>query len=422
MSFVKSMRGGVSALGLGLIAGLGMAVGAVAFAPAAVAQNAPKVSKEFGVPATDAQKALGAKDFATASAKIDAASPHAKSAYEKLMLERLRFALAVGKNDKVAMIKSTEALNTMGIPAEELKQNKARLAGWYLDTGNKAKATQLTKEYVDQYGGTADQYAYLASSALGAKNWQEAISYGQKAMDAKRKAGAKPDEKWHNIVMKAYFESKNMDGYYAALEKAAADYPNRPEYWRDLLMRATREPKFNRTASMLDIYRAMAAADVPLKNEEKKEMAELALSRGMNAEGLAVMQALVDSGAVGGANDPAADRNKRMLDTLKKSTAADKAGGLDKEANDPSAKGETLAAIGEAWIGQGDAAKAVDVIQKGIAKGGMDDNTLAIAKLHLGYAQYKAGQKDAARKTWGEVKSDNGAEVLARTWISISRS
>jgi hypothetical protein len=73
-------------------------------------------------------------------------------------------------------------------------------------------------------------------------------------------------------------------------------------------------------------------------------------------------------------------------------------------------------------MGLGQHAKAIELIQKGIAKGGMDEGQLGLAKLRLGIAQFKAGQADAARKTWGEVKADNGSGALARTWTTISRS
>ena len=42
-------------------------------------------------------------------------------------------------------------------------------------------------------------------------------------------------------------------------------------------------------------------------------------------------------------------------------------------------------------------------------------------RLHLGIAQYRAGQKDAAQATWAEVKSDNGAGMLAKNWTIISK-
>lgn len=76
---------------------------------------------------------------------------------------------------------------------------------------------------------------------------------------------------------------------------------------------------------------------------------------------------------------------------------------------------------GEGYMTTGDTAKAIDLITKGLAKGGMDEGQVALAKLRLGIAQFRAGKKDDARKTWADVKGDNGAAVLAKNWISISK-
>jgi hypothetical protein len=37
-------------------------------------------------------------------------------------------------------------------------------------------------------------------------------------------------------------------------------------------------------------------------------------------------------------------------------------------------------------------------------------------------AQHRSGQKDAARTTWAEIKADNGAAMLARSWTLISKT
>ena len=78
--------------------------------------------------------------------------------------------------------------------------------------------------------------------------------------------------------------------------------------------------------------------------------------------------------------------------------------------------------VGENYYTAGDYKKAVELIEKGIAKGQLEPGAHAYAQLHLGMAQYKAGQKDAARKTWAEVKADNGAGWLARAWTAISKA
>jgi predicted negative regulator of RcsB-dependent stress response len=70
----------------------------------------------------------------------------------------------------------------------------------------------------------------------------------------------------------------------------------------------------------------------------------------------------------------------------------------------------------------GDYAKAVELLQKGLEKGQLEPGAEELIKLRLGIAQFKAGHKDAARKTWSEIKGDNGSAWLARVWTAISKT
>jgi predicted negative regulator of RcsB-dependent stress response len=70
----------------------------------------------------------------------------------------------------------------------------------------------------------------------------------------------------------------------------------------------------------------------------------------------------------------------------------------------------------------GDYAKAVELLQKGLEKGSLEPGTAELVKLRLGIAQFKAGNEEAARKTWSEVKGDNGSAWLAKVWTAISKA
>ncbi|MDZ4760737.1 MAG: hypothetical protein SGJ21_06665 [Alphaproteobacteria bacterium] len=421
-SFGKTLRSGVPALGLGLISAFGLAAATGLAAPAAYAQKQIKSSQEFAKPMGEAQVLIGAGKYAEALAKIDQAAPHAKAATEKLGVEQFRTAVYANTRNNAKLIQSLEAQLALGVDDNTKKRHRATIAGTYSVLGQDAKAVQLTKAYVNDYGGTADQYAYLASSSLKAKSYDEAIAYGQKAIDQGRKEGKKPSEKWHSIVMKAQFDKGDIPAYYTSLERAAAEYP-KEIYWRALIERAAKEPKYSRTATQLDVFRAMVAAGVKLKTEEQMAMAEAALSRGLPSEAEKVFEPLFKTGAVGGADDKNAARNNGLYTRAKADAKADAGGGLaDSEKSAATAtSGQVFVETGEAYMGLGDHAKAVELINKGIAKGGMDEGQLALAKLRLGIAQFKAGQKDDARKTWAEVKADNGAAVLAKNWTGISK-
>lgn len=421
-SFGKAIRNRLPAIGLGLVSAFGIvATTAVVATPSAYAQA--KASREFGEPFTQARDAITAKNYSAALPLLDKAEPHAADNAQKLAVEQLRTAVYAGTNDRRKLRASLEKqLSIGGLPASSIKSHKATIMGLYAEEGNDAKALQLTKDYVNEYGGSAQQLAYLASSSLKAGDRAGAIRYGNQAIEKARAEGSAPKEQLFNIVMKAYYDSEDLNGYYKVLEQAAMVYP-KDTYWKALIARAEKAPKFDRQAMTHDIYRAMQAANVSLTSNEKLIMAEQAFTRGMAVEAESIIKPMFDSGEAGGGEDKNAGRNKRLYDNIVEAANADRAGGLDDSLAEAEAAstGVIYTAIGEAFIGLGEYGKAADLIQKGIDKGGLEPGELALAKLHKGIAQFKAGNASAARTTWEEVDAENGAEELAHNWVLISR-
>jgi len=73
--------------------------------------------------------------------------------------------------------------------------------------------------------------------------------------------------------------------------------------------------------------------------------------------------------------------------------------------------------IGMAYTGLGQYDKGIALIQQGIAKGGhkhVDD-----ARLHLGIAYVRAGNRAKANEAFRSVKGTDGAADLARLWTRV---
>ncbi len=421
-TFGKAIRNRLPAIGLGLVSAFGIvATTAVVATPSAYAQA--KASREFAEPFTQAREMITAKNFSGALPLLEKAAPHAADNAQKLAVEQLRTAVYAGTNNVPKLITSLESqLSIGGVPSSMVKSHKESIMGLYAQVGNDSKALSLTKEFVNQYGGTSQQFAYLASSSLKAGDRSGAVRYGTQAIEKARAEGKAPREQLYNIVMKAHYDSEDLDSYYKVLEQAAMVYP-KETYWKALIIRAEKAPSFDRQAMTHDIYRAMEAAGVSLTTTEKLSMAEQAFTRGMAVEAESVLKPMFESGEVGGAEDQNKTRNQRLYDGIKEGADADRAGGLDASLAEAEAAstGVIYTAIGEAYIGLGDYDKAADLIQQGIDKGGLKPDELAMAQLHKGIAQFKAGNASAARTTWGEVDAQNGAEELAHNWTLISR-
>jgi hypothetical protein len=397
-------------------------VAVAAPAPLAFAQNGQaqaQVSRDVVQPLNEARAALTAKDWATSKTKLDAASAKAKTPVDKAQIERLRLYMASEMKDGNAQVASINMLMASGqLTPDEVKQYKGALAKAHLDAGNQPASLAAYRAFIDEYGGTPEQLISLANDYSKLNDHVASVTYANKAIDAHKAAGTKAPEPWFRLLANGYRAQKQMDQYYATREATLAAYPSSQyteAYWRELIARAQEEPNFGRPAT-LDMYRALQATGVKLNPQEKAAASFEALEfRGLPGETVAWLEEGVASGEITSA------REKENLATAKEQMKADKAG-LAKETEDLLKKGDgsSLGKIGEAHLSYGDNAKAIEVLQAALTKGISDPNEAAIVRLHLGIAQYRAGQKDAARATWAEVKSDNGAGMLAKNWTIIS--
>lgn len=401
---------GATAIAAVMVAMVAAAPLAIAPAHAQNGQAQVQLTKQMVAPMNEARNAMMAKDWATAKTKLDAAAAQAKTPADKAQLERLRLYMASETKDGAAQVASINSLLASGtLTPDEVKQYKGALAKAHLDDGNQPASLAAYKAYIDEYGGTPDQLISIANDYMKANDAATAATYADKAINAQR-ANGKVLESWYKLNLRALNALGQMDKYYALLETLVAEYPNEA-YWRDMIARVQKEPKYG-IATRLDLFRTLDAAGVKLTSQEVSLAGDEALKRGLPNEALKFLE---PAGVT-------SEFDTKNLASAKSLAASDKAG-LAKETAEILKKGDAaaIASIGEAHLSYGDNAKAIEVLQAALAKGISDADEAALVKLHLGIAQFRSGDEDAARATWAEVKSDNGATVLAHNWILISK-
>jgi hypothetical protein len=414
-SFGKTMRNSLPALGLGLVSAFSVMGVAAITAPAAMAQSKP--TEAFVTAYSEAKSLIGKGQFAQALPKIDAAGAAANANDQKAAVAGMRVLAYNGTNNYAKLIDAIAAHRALGGNDKNYDQ---MLLNAYDKSKQTAKAIEMAKKLIAD--GKADHkiYGFVASKSLESKDYAGALSYGQKAID---QAGGKAPKDYFNILLKANLDQKKMDAYYATLEKAAAIH-NDPIYWKPLIEATRKQAKFKESVYGVDLYRAFDAAKVQLTKSERATWGESAMSRGVPIEAEKVLAPLVASGDFGGEGDPKGARNKELYAKVQADAKADKAGGLAKDETDAGTKatGATYITVGESYLANGDTAKAISVMQTGLTKGAMEPGDTDYAKLRLGIAQLKAGKKEDARKTWAEVKADNGAAWLAKVYIALSKT
>jgi alkanesulfonate monooxygenase SsuD/methylene tetrahydromethanopterin reductase-like flavin-dependent oxidoreductase (luciferase family) len=114
--------------------------------------------------------------------------------------------------------------------------------------------------------------------------------------------------------------------------------------------------------------------------------------------------------ATDGAKRLLALATQRASDAPKALQEAEAAAAADKDGN-------ALVRIGLGYSGLGQHDKAATLIQQGIAKGGL--KRPEDAKLYLGIAQFRAGQKQRAAQTFRTVGGTDGTADLGRLWARV---
>lgn len=169
----------------------------------------------------------------------------------------------------------------------------------------------------------------------------------------------------------------------------------------------------------LDVMRAKRAAGFELSQVEQIRLAEMAFDRGCAIEAEAVLAPLAAAGKYGGHQGA---RDAAILSVVTLSAEAARAGDVSKSERWAARQrtGAVFIATGEAQFATGDYERALDLIQKGIAKGGLEPEDAAFAQLQLGIAQYGAGDVSDAKATWTAIRSDSGAQEIAQAWMVIA--
>ena len=373
---------------------------------------------EVGRPLQAAQDLIKAGRYKEALAKVrDADAVGGKTAGESLLVERMRIAAASGAGDVETAAKAFEAISASGkVAAADKSRMIESIAGGYYRARDYSRALQWYQRYFREGGTSAANRTLMIQTQYLSGDFAGAAKELMAEIQAAEKGGATPAEDRINLLMNAAVRQKDIGGETFALERLVSYYPKK-EYWVALLNRMQRKPTFSDRLA-LDTYRLSLATGSMTAGNDYSEMAQLALQAGSPAEARQVVDKGFAAGALG--TGPEAERHKRLRDLVVKRLAEAKKTQADDERQAAAAKdGTELLAVGMNVAFSGDKARAVQLMQQGIAKGGL--KRLEDAKLHLAIVQLMAGETAQAQGTLKTVAGADGTADLARLWMLYAR-
>ena len=389
------------------------AAGLVAATPAFAAEGKQTNSAKLGKPLKEAHDDLNAKKYSDAITKLrEAEGIPGKTPYDQhLINDMLGFAYARIQNYAEAAKAWEAELDDGFTPQSEVPTRVRQLAEANYQIKNYDKAIDFGNRAVK--GGFADEeLKTLVGQAYYLKgDWKNTLRFEEGLVEEKIKNGQTPKSESLQLMLSACVKLNDSACETRALEKIVTYYP-KPDYWYQLLFTMRQQTSGNE-ANLLQTYRLMSEVDVLRSPEDYSEMAQLALEQGSPGEAQHILEKGIAKGVF---TDPRAKaKNQRLLESAKKAAATDQASlqRIEKEA-DAAPTGAKNVGLGLAYLGYGQYDKAAEAISKGIAKGGLRNESEA--RLLLGIAQLKAGHKEDATKSFHAVKGDPSLERLANLW------
>ena len=383
-----------------------------------VALSAPayadSVRAEVGRPLQQASELLKAGKGKEALAKVrEAEGVSGLTPAEQLTVNRMKAAAAQRAGETPAAIAALEAIYPR-VSGTEQNQVAEQLASAHAQAKNNAAAADWLKK------ATANGYSSATTKQLGAYLQGASGDYNAIAKDtaaavaAAEEAGRKPAEDDLLRLADAYLRTGNNAGNIATLEKLVTFYPKK-DYVNAYLGRLQRKPGFSERFT-LDVMRLKLSQGLITKAEDYFEMAQLSLQADQPSEAKAIMEKGYAAKVLGVGAE--ADRHKRLMELADKKIAEggkSLLGGLDEA--QAAKDGNQLAKIAIGLIGLNNLERGIPMLEKAIAMGGLkrpDD-----AKLRLGLAQIKSGNKAKGTQTLKGVGGKEGAAEIARLWMQV---
>jgi Tfp pilus assembly protein PilF len=382
----------------------------------APAPKGPSVSKNLLKPLAGAQEAAKKEQFAECISQLKALDGQpTNTPYDNYVINDILGFCALRANDNALAISAWAKVvdSEFADPARSASLRKGLL-----------QLSYQAKDYVGAvvYGqrlidlGTADEAVYLLTiqSLYLQNDFKASEKLAAAYVASMEAAGQSPPDMALQLYASACIKQDDDPCTLRALEKQARYFPKK-ETWPNLTLLMFRTGGDTNTLNVFRLSREMGGM---IRGEEYTEMAQLALEKGLPGEA----QSVIEEGKAKNifTNKSNLDLATRLLGTAKAQAAADKPTLLaqDKEAAGRK-NGEVDARIALAFLGYGDFERSVVAYERGLAKGNVRNPEEA--RLNLGIAQLKAGNKEAAAATFAAVKGDETLQRIARLWALQTR-
>ncbi len=374
---------------------------------AAMAQG---VRPDVGKPLQQASEYLKAGKAKEALAKVrEADAVGGKNPAEQLMIDRMKGAAAQRAGDNATAITAFESAMASGrLSGAEQAQVAESLAFAYSQQKNWPKTTEWANRARAAGGNSASLNQLIAYVQSQSGDYSQIFKDAQAQVAAADQAGRRPGEDDLLRLADAAKRLNNNGAFSSALERLVLNYPKR-DYWNAHLAALQRKPGFADRLG-LDVMRLKLANGLITKTDDFMEMTQLALQAGFPVEAKSIVDKGYAAGALGTGEQAA--RHQRLKDLVLKQQA-ESAAGIAQAATEAARmkEGNDLVKVGTVYASMGQSDKAVELIEKGIAKGSLKRPDDAKLRLALALAQAPKTRAKGLQMLRAVTGADGTADV-----------
>ena len=372
--------------------------------------SAQGVRPEVGKPLQQASELLKGGKAKEALAKArEADAVGGKNPTEQLMIDRMKGAAAQRTGDNGTAIAAFESAMASGrLSGGEQAQVAESLAFAYSQQKNWAKTTEWANRARAAGGNSASLNQLIAYVQSQSGDYNQILRDSQAQVNAAEAAGRRPGEDDLLRMADAARRVNNNAAYSHALNSLVLNYAKK-DYWSAHLASLQRKPGFADRLS-LDVMRLKLANGLITKTDDFMEMTQLALQAGFPVEAKSIVDKGYAAGALGTGEQAA--RHQRLKDLVIKQQADSAAGIAQATAEAATQKeGNDLVKVGTVYASMGQSDKAVELIEKGIAKGSLKRPDDAKLRLALALAQAPKTRAKGLQMLRAVTGADGTADV-----------
>lgn len=377
-----------------------------------------KMSAEFRKAAVEAQEAAKGTDVALEEGKVAALEGVSANPDEKFFAAKMRYELETKKKNNAGRGAALDTLIASG------KITGADLGNLHFVRGQLLAQDKKYAEALPHYAKAKELGAnqpdlplQRAVALFQTKDPNGGVASLDEAIKAQEAAGQKAPETWYKIAVSEMYKSGNKAAAAEWLNRQIAAYPG-ADAWRSSLLIYLEQLQAKGVTldpdQRLDVLRLMRASKAMGGESDYLQYADVAQRRGLPGE----VKSVIDEGRASGKVTKTNAQINQLYTTADKQEKAEVGLAGEEKRAAGAAKGDVAMQTGDAYLGQRNYAKAVEMYRLALQKGSVDAN---VVNTRLGIALALSGQKAEAKTAFGAVTGTPRADIAKfwTTWLDM---